>query len=196
MNRPDKATIPSLDMVDRKSCVPSANSPGQVVILMGVSGCGKTTIGKQLAARLGWSFEDGDDYHPSVNRAKIRGGEPLTDEDRKEWLSSLATLITGYLRQGRSCILACSALKQVYRDQLTIDPHRVRFVYLKGSKELILPRLQARRGHMMKADLLDSQFAILEEPSRALIVDIGQTPSQVIDFILLALKTGNPRGNP
>jgi carbohydrate kinase (thermoresistant glucokinase family) len=155
---------------------------------MGVSGCGKTTIGKQLASRMGLPFEDGDDYHSKANRAKILHGEPLTDEDRREWLFTLVTLINGYLRKGQSCILACSALKQIYRDRLTVDPDRVRFVYLKGSRELILQRIEARRGHIMKASLLDSQFSILEEPSQAIVVDIGQSPFEVTNFILAALK--------
>jgi carbohydrate kinase (thermoresistant glucokinase family) len=159
---------------------------------MGVSGCGKTTIGRLLASRLGWPFEDGDDYHPESNQAKISRGQPLTDEDRKDWLSTLAALLRGYLDQRQSCILACSALKQVYRDQLTIDPEKIRIVYLKGSKELILQRIRARSGHFMKADLLDSQFATLEEPGKALVADIGQTPSQIVDFILAALNESDP----
>lgn len=163
-----------------------------IVILMGVSGCGKTTIGKQLAGRLGWAFVDGDNYHPVANRAKLSQGIPLTDEDRKFWLLALADLIRGYLLRGQPFVLACSALKQAYRDQLNIDPESIYFVYLKGSMDLILHRLRRRTGHFMKASLLASQFEILEEPEGALVVDISLRPARIVDLILAALLETHP----
>jgi gluconokinase len=158
-----------------------------IIILMGVSGCGKTAIGRLLADRLGWRFVDGDDYHPAANRAKISQGIPLTDEDRKVWLSALTGLIQGFLDRGQPVVLACSALKQRYRDQLNIDPDRIDFVYLRGSKNLIQRRLRRRTGHFMKADLLASQFAILEEPEGAIVVDIRMRPARIVDTILVTL---------
>jgi len=188
MNRPEKLVALFMSNPSGETSPVSAGGKGRILILMGVSGSGKTTIGKQLAFRLGWPFEDGDDYHSGANRTKLLHGQPLNDEDRQDWLSALVALINGYLLKGESCILACSALKQIYRDRLTVDPDRVHFVYLKGSRELILPRIQARRGHIMKSSLLDSQFAVLEEPSRAIVVDIGQTSLEVTNFIIVELK--------
>lgn len=153
------------------------------LIVMGVSGCGKSTIGKSLAELLGWPFYDGDDFHPAENVAKMSQGIPLNDEDRAGWLAALADLIRGSLSQGKPGVLACSALKQKYRDQLCVDPAQVKFIYLKGSYELIKARMLARPGHYMKPGMLDSQFATLEEPQNALTVDIGQSPQQILEFI-------------
>jgi gluconokinase len=146
---------------------------------MGVAGSGKTTVGKQLALRLDWEFLDGDDYHPPENIEKMSRGIPLTDADRAGWLDRLAVLITECLQQGRPVVLACSALKQSYRDRLTVSPGQVRFVYLKGSHELIGSRLLERAGHFMPPGLLESQFKDLEEPGNALEVDI-RLPVEVI----------------
>ena len=151
---------------------------------MGVSGCGKTTIGQMLADRLGWSFYDGDDFHPAANVAKMSRGIPLDDDDRKGWLAVLASLIDEHLQKEQSLVLACSALKQRYRDQLCLDPKQVKFVYLKGSYELIYSRIQDRPWHYMKPDMLPSQFAILEEPRDALTINIGQMPGEIVDRIL------------
>jgi gluconokinase len=151
-----------------------------IVILMGVSGCGKTTIGRRLAQALGWPFYDGDDFHPPANIAKMRRGTPLTDADREAWLAALRRLIDDHLAARRPAVLACSALKQGYRDRLAGARPEVRFVYLKGSYELIRCRLARRRGHFMPAALLASQFQTLEEPSQALTVDIAQAPSAIV----------------
>jgi len=155
---------------------------------MGVSGCGKTTIGLLLAERLGWPFYDGDDYHPAANVEKMSRGIPLDDEDRKGWLTTLAGLIEEHLQKGQSMVLACSALKQAYRDRLYLDPAQVRFVYLKGSYELIHARIQNRPWHYMKPDMLPSQFAALEEPKDALTIDVGQPPDEIVRQILLRFK--------
>ncbi len=153
------------------------------LIVMGVSGCGKSTIGKSLAEDLGWPFYDGDDFHPAENVAKMSQGIPLTDADRAGWLAALARLIRGSLQKGQSGVLACSALKQKYRDELTVDPNQVKFIYLKGDYALIKARMEARPGHYMKPGMLDSQFAALEEPTDALTVDIRHTPQEILDFI-------------
>jgi gluconokinase len=151
-----------------------------VLILMGVSGSGKTTIGQRLAHELGWPFYDGDDFHPQANIDKMRQGAPLTDDDRASWLGALRQLIDDMLAANQSAIIACSALKQAYRDRLA-GPHQdVVFVYLKGSYALIRQRLLERQGHFMRAGLLASQFETLEEPERALTVDIAQEPGVII----------------
>ena len=154
-----------------------------IVIVMGVAGSGKSTIGQQLADRLGWPFNDGDDFHPPVNVEKMRAGIPLTDEDRSGWLSALANLITEQLRQNQSAVIACSALRQNYRDKLHVDDN-VRFVYLRGSYNLIEARLRQRTGHYMPPDLLVSQFATLEEPQDALTFDVSQPPEQIVAEIV------------
>jgi len=131
---------------------------------MGVSGSGKTTIGRLLAQDLGWPFYDGDDFHPQANIDKMRQGIPLTDDDRDAWLTALRQQIETFIDNRQSAVLACSALKQAYRERLRGDRPEVRFIYLKGDYALIRQRLQGRQGHFMKADLLSSQFATLEEP--------------------------------
>ena len=154
------------------------------IILMGVSGSGKSTVGVALARELGWSFFDGDDYHPERNVAKMRAGIPLTDDDRRDWLLTLANLILENLQRAKPGVLACSALKQKYRDILNIDPEQVRFVHLKGSRELISARMHERTGHFMPAGMLDSQFMALEEPGDALTVQIDRSPREIVSFII------------
>jgi len=150
-----------------------------IVIVMGVTGAGKTTIGKLLADELGWQFVDGDDFHPLANVEKMRRGIPLTDEDRRPWLAQLRTQIQAWIAQHRNVVLACSALKQSYRDELRTGPE-VRFVYLKGSPELIGERLRARHGHFAGAQILAGQFADIEEPADAVMLDVSAEPSQIV----------------
>jgi len=146
---------------------------------MGVSGSGKTTVGQQLAADLGWLYADGDDFHSAENIAKMRSGIPLTDEDRSGWLVLVSEYIKEHIISEQNAVIACSALKQQYRRQLQLDPELIKFVYLKGSEALLKERLQARSGHFMKTELLVSQFAALEEPEHALIVDITHPPAHI-----------------
>lgn len=143
-----------------------------IVILMGVSGAGKSTVGKLLAKRLGWSFYDGDDLHPESNVRKMTAGQPLTDEDRAPWLESIRQQIHQLEVTGTDAIVACSALKEAYRQQLMADTRHTQLVYLRGSKVLIEHRLRQRKGHFFDADLLSSQFEALEEPAGVAVVEI------------------------
>ncbi len=158
-----------------------------VIVLMGVSGSGKTTVGQRLARALGAEFAEGDSYHPPANVEKMRRGIPLDDADREPWLERLRAEIGGWLEAGRKVVLACSALKQRYRDVLKAGRPGVRFVYLCGSEDLIRDRLKRRRGHYMPASLLASQFAALEEPGGAITVDIGRPPDEIVTSILAGL---------
>ena len=155
-----------------------------VLILMGPMGCGKTTIGKMLAERLGWFFYDADDFHPKKNVKKMRAGVALTDEDRKLWLETLRDNIRRWLKDQQNTILACSALKQAYRDILGVDQNRVRTVYLKGSYRLLRQRIEERQHPYMDKNLLRSQLDTLEEPKEGLCVDISATPEAIVDTII------------
>jgi gluconokinase len=150
-----------------------------IVIVMGVVGAGKTTVGRLLAEQLNWEFADADDFHPQSNVEKIRNGHPLTDEDRWPWLERLHTAILQWIAEARNVVLACSALKRSYRERLEAGPE-VRFVYLKGSPELIAERLRARHGHFANQQILASQFADLEVPESAVSVEISATPQQIV----------------
>ena len=154
-----------------------------VVILMGVAGSGKSTVGQLLAERTGATFYDADDFHPPANVEKMRGGVPLTDEDRLPWLEALHSLIISCLERGTLAVLACSALKEEYRERLLVD-ERVKLVYLKGDYKLIEQRLKNRNGHFMKRELLDSQFDTLEEPCHALQVEVTAEPDEIVEVIL------------
>jgi gluconokinase len=156
------------------------------IVIMGVSGSGKTTVGLRLAGELGWRFYDADDFHPPANVAKMAGGVPLDDADRLPWLESLRALIRDCLARGENAVLACSALKASYRDYLLVDG-RVKLVYLKGDLELIRRRLEKRSGHFMRAEMLESQFATLEEPGRESHVDISATPAEIAHAIRIRL---------
>jgi gluconokinase len=153
-----------------------------IVIVMGVVGAGKTTTGSMLAAELGWRFADADDFHPRANVEKIRDGIALTDADRAPWLELLRKAIAGWSAANANVVLACSALKTAYREELKVGPE-VRFVYLKGSAALIAERLQQRRGHFADESILASQLADLQEPQSAIVADIRQTPSQIVGCI-------------
>lgn len=160
-----------------------------VLVLMGVSGCGKSTVAGLLAGRLGWDLGEGDDLHPAANVAKMAAGHPLTDEDRRPWLERVAAWIRERLDAGCDGIITCSALKRSYRDILRADG--VVFVYLAGSRELIAARLAKRHGHYMPPSLLDSQFATLEPPGpdeSAIQIDIDSPPRVQADKIVERLK--------
>ena len=158
------------------------------ILLMGVSGSGKTTVGLELAAQLGWSFRDADDFHPPENVAKMSAGTPLTDADRAPWLAAIRRHISDTLARGESAVVTCSALKEQYRAAAIPDPARVRLVHLAGDFDLILARMNAREGHFMKPQMLASQFATLEPPAHALTVDIAKTPAEIVAEIRRALS--------
>lgn len=164
-----------------------------VIVLMGVSGAGKTTVGKCLAAELGWPFLDGDDLHSEAGRAQMRRGEPLTDADRAPWLARVRRLIESLLEGGESAIVACSALRETYRAEIVADPAQVKFVYLRGSYETVAARLARRRGHFMPPGLLRSQFETLEEPRGALTVGIEAPPDEIAAEIRRRLGIGGVR---
>jgi gluconokinase len=159
-----------------------------IVVLLGVSGSGKTTIGRRLAERLRWPFFDGDDFHPEENLTKMARHQPLTDADREPWLDRLAELIETSIAAGRSAVIACSALRRAYRERLARGHREVTFVYLRGSFELIRDRLARRQGHFMPIDLLPSQFEALEEPLDAVTVDIRQSPEAIVEALARRLE--------
>lgn len=153
-----------------------------IVIVMGVTGAGKTTVGNLLAQQLGWEFADADSFHSPANVEKIRRGIPLSDADRAPWLAALRQAIENWVAEHKDVVLACSALKKSYRDELFVDDE-VKFVYLKGSYDLIRQRLRERHGHFASEKILASQFADLEEPGDAFMVDINQSPEQIVAAI-------------
>lgn len=150
-----------------------------IVIVMGVVGAGKTTIGQLLAEQLSWTFVDADRFHPPANVEKIRQGIGLSDRDRAPWLKNLREAIDQWIAAQRNVVLACSALKRSYRQQLAAGPE-VKFVYLKGSAGLIRERLRSRQGHFANEQILASQFSDLEEPEQALTIEISSTPEQMV----------------
>jgi gluconokinase len=165
--------------------------PPCALVLMGVSGSGKSTIADRLAARLDWRFEDGDGFHPPGNVAKMSAGQPLTDDDRRPWLQAIADEIDRVSRQGERLVVACSALKRSYRDILSHGRKDVRFVFLNGSYELIASRLAARKGHFMPPGLLASQFKTLEPPDTSehpVTVSIDAPVETIVDDIIHQLK--------
>jgi gluconokinase len=166
-----------------------------MVIVFGVSGAGKTTVGKLLAEELGWRFYEADDFHPRANIEKMHTGRPLTDEDRWPWLERLREQITRSLAAKENAVLACSALKRVYRERLRVSGE-VKFVFLRGDYALIAEQLRRRRGHFMNPELLRSQFADLEEPQAdedAITVQVGRTPEELVEEIKakLGLSSNN-----
>lgn len=157
------------------------------IVVMGVSGSGKTTIGRGLADALGWPFYEGDDLHPRSNVEKMAQGIPLTDADRQPWLEAIRHLMDEHIAGGKSAVITCSALKQAYRDYLKQGRDEVVFVYLKGSFELLRERIAQRKGHYMPVDLLESQFATLEEPLDAIVVDADQDSDSAVQSVMRRL---------
>jgi gluconokinase len=161
------------------------------VVVMGVSGSGKTTIAEEIARREGWELLEGDDFHPPANIAKMKSGVPLTDDDRWPWLRAIAAAIDERRKRGESVVVACSALKRAYRDILANGHADVVVVYLQGSSALIADRIAARKHHFMPAKLLESQFADLEEPTQdehAIIVSVAPPPAEIVDAIMNRLR--------
>jgi gluconokinase len=159
-----------------------------VVILMGVAGAGKTTVGQLLAEELRWTFYDADDFHPRANVEKMSRGVPLDDEDREPWLEALRKLIRRHLRECTGAVLACSALKERYRKKYLLIDERVRLAYLRADAQLIRRRLAERPGHFLKPSLLDSQFAALEEPPPQSHFDASAPPAQLVREIRRRLR--------
>jgi gluconokinase len=153
-----------------------------IIILMGVTGVGKTTVGRALAEELHWRFADGDDFHSAENIAKMHAGIPLTDGDRVLWLQSLRDAVNGFVSSGENVVLACSALKASYRKFLLVEP-QVKLVYLRGSFDLIAKRLVSRRGHYMNPRLLRSQFDTLEEPTDFPVVEASLPVARIVEEI-------------
>jgi carbohydrate kinase (thermoresistant glucokinase family) len=167
-----------------------ASSPIAVVVIMGVSGSGKSTIGAMLARRLGWTYEDGDWFHPPANVEKMHGGTPLTDADRLPWLNAIAARIDELRKSGGHEVIGCSALKRAYRDILIGERSDVRLVYLKGDEALVGRRIAARQEHFMPAKLLHSQFAALEEPAadeRPIVISVEPKPAEIVERIVAAM---------
>lgn len=158
-----------------------------VILVMGVSGVGKTTVGQLLAKSLGWEFRDADDFHSAANIEKMSRGIPLTDGDRWPWIEIMQGAIDEWLKEDKNVVLACSALKDSYRKLLLRDEEQMKVVYLKGSFDLIQKRLQQRENHYMKPDLLISQFDTLEEPEAGVWVDAGEPPEVIIAGIKKSL---------
>ena len=159
-----------------------------VIVLMGVAGSGKTTVGLALATALGWGFRDADEFHPPANVEKMSRGLPLTDRDRTPWLAAIRTHIEDKLARGESAVVTCSALKEKYRQAIVVDPARVKLVFLAGDFALIAERMRARLGHFMKPEMLQSQFADLEPPRDALTVDVAQPPAAIVARIRQAFS--------
>ena len=155
---------------------------------MGVSGAGKTLVGRMLAQTLDWEFLDADDFHPSANIQKMTSGVPLEPEDRVAWLEAMRAALLELDRDAANAVLACSALRQSFRDRLREGFADMRFVYLKAGRDLIRARVAARRDHFMPASLVDSQFETLEEPTDAIVVDASKPPPEIVAEILRALR--------
>jgi gluconokinase len=181
-----------------ESALPRSSTKPVVLVVMGVSGCGKTTVAAILAGRLGWPFEEGDALHPPANIEKMKAGHPLTDDDRAPWLEKVADWVQERLKAGESGLITCSALKRSYRQAIDRHGAGVEFVYLAGSRETIAARLTARHGHFMPTSLLDSQFADLQEPAAdepAIRIDIGPAPSAIAQAVIETLGLRVPTAN-
>ena len=171
-------------MNDKEAEAPS------IIVVMGVSGAGKSTVAAMLAGRLGWTYEDADWFHPQSNIEKMHSGQALTDEDRRPWLQKIAAWIAATRDAGGHGVIACSALKRAYREILVSGHRDVRIVYLKGERELIARRFTLRHGHFMPVSLLDSQFATLEEPGKEehpIVVSADARPADIVELIIARL---------
>jgi gluconokinase len=158
-----------------------------IFLVMGVTGSGKTTVGKLLAESLGWVYLEADDFHSPSNKQKMHQGIPLTEADRQPWLAAMHAELVAQNAKGNNVVLACSALREQYR-QILMDGLNVRLIFLRGSRELIAARLRQRTHHFAGESILDDQFAVLEEPQKTdLVVDIHETPEQIVDEILQKL---------
>lgn len=153
------------------------------IVIMGVAGCGKSTVGVKLARELGWDFKDADDFHPPANVAKMAAGIPLNDEDRAPWLLAIRQHLEAALQRGESVVVTCSALKERYRAVVVCDPERVKLVYLQGDYALLLQRISQREGHFMKDTMLKSQFEALEPPTTAFTVSVALSPEEIVSRI-------------
>ncbi|MBM3647200.1 MAG: gluconokinase [Alphaproteobacteria bacterium] len=174
----------------------SAHNRPMIVVVMGVSGCGKTTVGELLAARLGWQYQEGDALHPPGNVAKMSSGTSLDDADRLPWLHKIAERIESWLRSGESGVVTCSALKRSYRDIVVGGRSGVALVHLKGPHHLIGSRMAARTGHFMPTTLLANQYAVLEEPTpdeRAIVIDVAASPADIVAEIVRRLGAAGAR---
>ena len=167
-------------------------TPGPLVLIfMGVSGCGKTTVGALFAKKTGAIFFEGDEFHPPENVEKMRRGIPLTDGDRAEWLRTLRQIITRSINRGAFTVMACSALKAAYRNRLQEGDARIQFVHLTGPRALMEDRLKARKNHFMPPTLLDSQLATLEPPANALTFSCEKNPEEIVKALIQALGLGD-----
>ncbi|HWK43419.1 MAG TPA: gluconokinase [Stellaceae bacterium] len=176
--------------------IPSDNHPPIILVVMGVSAVGKTTVARGLAERLGWAFEEGDDLHPPENVAKMKSGQPLDDDDRRPWLLRIGVWIDACLAAGRSGVVTCSALRRRYRDLLAKDRPAVRFVFLHGDHALLAGRIAHRHGHFMPTGLLDSQFATLEPPGpdeNPISIEVGPPAGDLVQQVIDRLGIGSGR---
>jgi ribose 5-phosphate isomerase A len=190
IGRADLVLVADASGVRRLLGVRAGRDAPPILLLMGVSGAGKTTVGRELAARLGWPFEEGDALHPEANIAKMHAGHPLTDADRQPWLERVAAWIDGRRARGEPGIITCSALKRSYRDGVAGGRPEVRLVYLRGSRDVLTRHLTGRHGHFMPASLLQSQLDTLEEPDASenpLVVDVDQPVAQIVQAIIRKL---------
>ncbi len=160
-----------------------------IIVVMGVAGSGKTTIGELLASKLGWPFFEGDDFHSKANVEKMAQGTPLNDEDRADWLSAIAGQIKLLEKESSSGVIACSALKNSYRIKLSKAAKDIKFVFLRGDYELLQKRLESRKGHFMKPAMLKSQFETLEEPENSIDIDIKNSPEKIIKAIVQTIRS-------
>jgi gluconokinase len=166
-----------------------------IVVIMGVSGSGKTTVGRLLARRLDWIYYEGDEFHPAGNIEKMSKGISLNDDDRTPWLASIKEVIDTCIKRGSDAVIACSALRKKYRWALTANASDIHFVYLKGDPATIRERMKSRDRHYMKASMLQSQLSSLEEPDDAIVIDIGNSPQDIVSYIESELTVvGKSRG--